>query len=154
MVKLNPIKQCELKAAYRMHRKGFFPTFLKYFDRINPIFESFKKFSEFYNYPDLYMFWIMLDGKAVGEIWIQITNDTAKLARLFVLKEFQNRGVAQQAIRIAENLFPSNKRWWLNTIKEEKNNCHLYEKMGYIPLKNEKKINKRMTLIDYEKIIK
>lgn len=153
MVKLSSIKPSELKSAYRMHRKGFMPTFLKYFDRINPIFESVKRFNAFYNQPDLYMFWIILDSKAVGEIWIAVTNDTAKLARLFVLKEFQNRGVAQQAIRVAENLFPSNKRWWLNTIKEEKNNCHLYEKMGYIPIGNEKKINKRMTIIEYEKRI-
>lgn len=154
MVKLKSIERNELKKAYRMHRKGFLPTFLKYYDRINPVFESFKRFNDFYNHPDLYMFWIVLDGNAVGEIWVSITNETAKLARLFVLKEFQNRGVAQQAIRIAEYLFPNNKRWWLNTIKEEKKNCHLYEKMGYIPLENEKKINKRMTLIEYEKFIK
>ena len=70
---------------------------------------------------------------------------------MFVLKEFQNRGIAQQAIRNAENLFPGNKRWRLNTIKEEKNNCHLYEKMGYLPIGNEKRINKRMTIIEYEK---
>lgn len=88
MVKLSSIKPSELKSAYRMHRKGFMPTFLKYFDRINPIFESFKRFNDFYNHPDLYMFWIILDGKAVGEIWIAVTNDTAKLTRLFVLKEF------------------------------------------------------------------
>lgn len=106
MVKLNSIKQKELKKAYRMHRKGFLPTFLKYLDRINPIFESFKRFNDFYNHPDLYMYWITLDGIAVGEIWIAVSNDTAKLARLFVLKEYQNRGIAQQVIRIAENLFP------------------------------------------------
>lgn len=151
MVKLNSIRHNELKKAYRMHRKGFLPTFLKYLDRINPIFESFKRFNDFYNHPDLYMYWITLDGIAVGEIWIAVSNDTAKLARLFVLKEYQNRGIAQQAIRIAENLFPSNKRWWLNTIKEEKNNCHLYEKMGYISIGNEKKISRRMTIIEYEK---
>lgn len=93
----------------------------------------------------------MFDGKAVGEIWITVSNDTAKLARLFVLKEFQNRGIAQQAIRNAENLFPGNKRWCLDTIKQEKNNCHLYEKMGYISFGTERKINKRMTIINYEK---
>lgn len=71
--------------------------------------------------------------------------------RIFVLKEFQNKGIAQQAIKIAENLFPNNKRWCLDTIKEEKNNCHLYEKFGYKPTVKEKKINKRMTIIDYEK---
>ncbi len=153
MVKLELIKENEKKQAFKMNRKGFVPTFFKYYDRINPIFETYKKFCFFYNYPDTYMFWISLDGKAVGEIWINIKNDTTRLARLFVLKEFQNRGIAQNAIKIAENLFPNNKRWCLDTIKQEKNNCHLYEKMGYIPCGAERKINKRMTIINYEKRI-
>ena len=153
MVELVLIKEDELKKAYKMHRKGFLPTFFKYYDRINPIFESCRKFKFFYHYPNTYMFWIMLDGAAVGEIWINIKDDTARLARLFVLKEFQNRGIAQTAIKIAENHFSNSKRWWLDTIKEEKNNCHLYEKLGYIPCGVERRINKRMTIIEYEKRI-
>lgn len=153
MVELVLIKENELKTAYKMHRRGFLPTFLKYYDRINPIFESYRKFKFFYHYPDTYMFWIMLDGMDVGEIWINIKDGSARLARLFVLKEFQNKGVAQNAIKIAENLFPDYKRWRLDTIKEEKNNCHLYEKLGYIPCGVERRINKRMTIIEYEKRI-
>ena len=63
------------------------------------------------------------------------------------------RGIAQQVIKIAENLFSANKRWCLDTIKQEKNNCHLYEKLGYTPCGVERKINKRMTIIKYEKRI-
>ncbi len=154
MVKLEAIKENEKKQAFKMHRKGFVPTFFKYYDRINPIFESYKKFCSFYNYPNTYMFWIMLDTKPVGEIWINIKDDTNRLARLFVLKKFQNSGIAQQAIKSAENLFFKNKRWRVDTIKEEKNNCHLYEKAGYRQIGNERKINKRMTIINYEKRIK
>lgn len=151
MVELIKIEKSEMKSAFKMHRRGFIPTFFRYYDRINPIFESYKKFSYFYNHPTLHMYWIVFDKEKVGEIWVGISGNTAKLVRIFVLKEYQNKGIAQQAIRIAENLFSDNKQWWLNTIKEEKNNCHLYEKMGYIPCGAERKINKRMTIIEYEK---
>lgn len=151
MVELVLIRKSELKKAFKMHRKGFMPTFLKYHDRINPIFTPYKKFLSYHNSSSLHMYWIMYNGKAVGEIFIGIKEDYNKLVRIFVLKEFQNKGIAQQAIKIAENLFPNNKRWCLDTIKEEKNNCHLYEKLGYKPTGKEKKINKRMTIIDYEK---
>ena len=110
MVELVQIQKSEKIKAHRMNRRGFMPTFFKYYDRINPIFESYVKFCRFYNYPDTYMFWILYDGKAVGEIWINIKDDTARLARLFVLKEFQNQGIAQNAIKIAETLFSDCKR--------------------------------------------
>lgn len=99
------------------------------------------------------MFWIVYNGEKVGQIWIGIKEDKASLARLFVLPQFQNKGIAQQAIKIAEALFPNHKHWQLDTIKQEKNNCHLYEKMGYKKTGEEKIINNKMTLIYYEKEI-
>lgn len=151
MVELVEIKKSEMKSAFKMHRQGFMPTFFKYYDRINPIFESYKKFTFFYNHPALYMYWIIFNGEKVGEIWIGTDNETAKLVRLFVLKDYQNKGIAAQAILLAEQIFSDRPRWWLNTIKEEKNNCHLYEKLGYRQIGSEKRINKRMTIIEYEK---
>ncbi|MCM1285247.1 MAG: GNAT family N-acetyltransferase [Acetobacter sp.] len=153
MIELVLIKENELKMAYRMHRKGFIPTFLKYHDRNNPVFTTYKKFLSYFISPNMHMYWIIYNGEAVGEIFVYIKDDFVKLARIFILKKFQNKGIAQNAIKIAENLFTNNKRWCLNTIKEEKNNCHLYEKLGYKPTGKEKVINKRMTVIDYEKFI-
>lgn len=151
MVELVKILNNELKAAFKMHRQGFMPTFKKYHDRINPIFMPYKKFLSYHENPSMHMFWIISDSLRVGQIWIGIKGDSARLARIFVLPEFQNQGIAQQAIRVAENLYPEPKRWQLDTIKQEKNNCHLYEKMGYRPTGSEQIINKRMTIINYGK---
>lgn len=41
--------------------------------------------------------------------------------------------------------------WKLETILQEKGNCHLYEKMGFQRTGGEKVINSKMTLINYEK---
>ena len=45
------------------------------------------------------------------------------------------------------------RQWHLFTIKQEKRNIHLYEKFGYTATDYERKINKRMTIVEYEKEI-
>lgn len=151
-IELRKIEKDKLKKAFKMHRRGFMPTFLKYRDwTCNPVFQSYSKIKQYFCHENMFMYFIICDSITVGQIWIYIKGDTAKLARLFVLKEYQNRGIATQAIRQAEQIFSDRQRWWLNTIKQEKNNCHLYEKQGYRQIGSEKIINKRMTIIEYEK---
>lgn len=151
MVELIEIEREELKFAFKMHRKGFTPTFLKYRDRINPVFNSYGKFKKYFNYENMIMFWIISDNMKTGQLWLGFKDDCIILSRIFVLPDYQNRGIAQQAIAFAQQLYPDYKVWRLDTIKQERRNCHLYEKLGYIPIGAERKINKRMTLIEYEK---
>ena len=47
-------------------------------------------------------------------------------------------------------MHPEVKTWKLDTILQEKGNCHLYEKCGFVRVGEEKPINDKMTLIDYE----
>lgn len=152
-IELKAIEKCELNKAYKMHRRGFLPTFRRYRDRTNPIFTSYLKFKQYFNHENMFMYFILCDEIEVGQIWVNIKEDTARLARLFVLKPYQNKGIATQAIKQAEQIFPDRQRWSLDTIKQEKNNCRLYEKSGYRQIGSEKMINKRMTIINYEKII-
>lgn len=151
MVELAEIENNELHKAHQMHRKGFMPTFFKYHDKFNPVFMPFTKFRKCYNSPRITMFWIINDGNRVGQIWLKTDNEDIELARLFVLKKYQNKGIAQNAIRLAEQKYSNYSNWYLDTIKQEKNNCQLYEKMGYIATGEEKVINKRMTTIGYKK---
>lgn len=148
-IQLVRIKQGELKSAWLMQKIGFMDIFLKYFDFINPVFNTYRKFIKYLKKCDMY--WILSDENRVGQIWIGIQDNCALLARIFVLKKYRNNGIAQRAIAMAEHLYPQHNVWRLDTIKQEKANCHLYEKLGYIPTGVEKRINKRMTIIDYEK---
>ena len=61
--------------------------------------------------------------------------------------------LGQQALPLAEGLYPDAKRWRLDTIFEEKNNIHLYKKLGYIEYGEHKTVNDKMTLINFQKEI-
>jgi len=47
-------------------------------------------------------------------------------------------------------LYPDVTTWKLETIKEEPANCYLYEKCGFVRVGEDKVINEKMTLVDYE----
>ena len=68
----------------------------------------------------------------------------------FIMKEFRGRGYAQQAMRLAEEIHGSS-GWELDTILQEKGNCHLYEKLGYRQTGETKVVNERLTLVFYRK---
>jgi hypothetical protein len=125
---------------------------LKYRDKKNPLLSTFNNFKRKFFYDKrLKLYWIECDNKKVGELLLGFKDDYILVARIFILKKYQNKGIAQKALIIAENMFPKNKVWRLDTIKQENKNCYLYEKLGYKPTGNENIINKRMTIIDYEK---
>lgn len=73
-----------------------------------------------------------------------------RISPIFILPEFQGKGIAQKAIRLCEELHGDG-NWKLETILQEARNCHLYEKMGYRPTGRTEVINERLTLIFYEK---
>ena len=77
-----------------------------------------------------------------------------KISALCVLPEYQNRGIAQEALKQIESYYPNAHKWMLDTIFQEKGNCHLYEKLGYIKVGELKQINEIMSLVNYVKMCK
>lgn len=81
----------------------------------------------------------------------EYVQDVLFISPLFILPEYQNRGIGQTAIRKVFDLYPNAVTWRLDTIKQEKGNCHLYEKCGFVRTGGEHIVNENMTLVDYEK---
>lgn len=67
-----------------------------------------------------------------------------------MLPEYQNRGIAQEAMKLCEKIHGCDK-WELDTILQEESNCYLYEKMGYHKTGKTECINDKLTLVFYEK---
>ena len=73
-----------------------------------------------------------------------------RISPIFILPEFQGQGIAQQAIRLCEEIHGKD-GWELDTILQEPKNCYLYEKMGYRRTGEENVVNERLTLVFYRK---
>lgn len=112
----------ELLKAFSMQKKCFKPIYEKYYDETNPYKESFAKFVSRTTKSSFQMYWIIENSTKIGQIWIATKNDTAKLARLFVLPKYQNKGYATKAIIDIEKLYSQYYHWQLDTIKENLKN--------------------------------
>ena len=73
-----------------------------------------------------------------------------RIAPIFIMKKFRNRGLAQKTFEEIEKIHGSN-NWMLDTILQEEGNCYLYEKLGYKRTGNIENINERMDIVYYEK---
>ena len=88
---------------------------------------------------------VKLDDKKI------IIPDVQYISPLFILPQYQNKGIAQEALKELFALYPDTITWKLDTIKEEVGNCYLYEKCGFYRIGEEHPVNENMILVDYEK---
>lgn len=90
----------------------------------------------------------------VGAIRVVDKKEEGKAKRIspiFIMKQHRNNGYAQKAMKLVEEIHGIS-NWELDTILQEKGNCHLYEKMGYRKTGKMEKVNERMTLVFYRKL--
>ena len=134
----------DAKNLWKMQIAAFQDLYAKYQDpETSPATETLEKTILRLKQPYTYFYYIsVIDHKEEGKYKF--------LSPIFIMKEFRGRGYAQQAMRLAEEIHGSS-GWELDTILQEKGNCHLYEKMGYKQTGETKVVNERMTLVFYHK---
>lgn len=143
----------DAETIWQMQRAAFAELLEKYQDfDTNPGNETLEKVQWRLSLPATHFYFIRVNGVNAGAIRvIDHHNDSPKrISPLFVQPEFRGMGVAQSAIREAERIHGGS-NWSLDTILQEKGNCHLYEKMGYKQTGDTKVVNDRMTLVFYAK---
>ena len=141
----------DIDEIMKMQKESFKPLMDKYHDDdINPYNESKEKIK--YKIENYFYYFIVIDGIRVGAIAINDKKDGSKkkIAPLYILPKFQNNGYAQLAIKEVEKIHGEDD-WKLDTILEEKGNCHLYEKFGYKQTGKFGKISDIQTIVFYEK---
>lgn len=77
-------------------------------------------------------------------------SDRKRIAPIFIMKKFRNKGLAQKTFKEIEKIHGSS-HWMLDTILQEEGNCYLYEKLGYQRTGKIENINERMDIVYYEK---
>lgn len=79
-----------------------------------------------------YFYYIFDGDNLVGAIRVVDKKDGSRkrVAPVFIMKEFRNKGLAQKAFEEVEKIH-GHDNWKLDTILQEEGNCYLYEKLGY-----------------------
>lgn len=151
------LKKAAISDAEHLHNmqiEAFLPLLQKYQDfDTSPGNETVECTLQRLEQPSTDYYFIMFDSVEVGGIRIKKLDDgiRCKISPLFVLPEYQGLGIAQETIRLVEEIYSPLKGWELCTILQEQGNCHLYEKMGYKQTGETKDINDKMTIVFYEK---
>ena len=139
---------------WKMQIAAFQDLYAKYQDpETSPATETLEKTMTRLEQPYTYYYYIKVEDCIVGAMRVIDHKEDGKnkfLSPIFIMKEFRGRGYAQQAMRLAEEIHGSS-GWELDTILQEKGNCHLYEKLGYRQTGEVKVVNERMTLVFYHK---
>lgn len=151
-IHIQKIGSAQTEAVWDIQQKAFRPLLERYQDYDqSPATEDVETLRQKIERPDTdsYLFW--KEETPVGWVRVIRKGDCCKISALSVIPEFQNQGIAQEALRQIEKRYPCTKKWVLDTILQEKGNCHLYEKLGYTRAGSPYPVNERMTLIGYEK---
>ncbi len=156
MIKVMQISSDIADVVHAIQKRSFKQLLDKYHDYdVNPAMESIDMVKKKMDRANTTAYIFKLKDVNVG--WVRVTElaeMTYKISALCVLPEYQNRGIAQEALKQIESYYPKAQKWILDTIFQEKGNCHLYEKLGYKKVGDLIPINERMTLVSYEKICK
>jgi GNAT superfamily N-acetyltransferase len=151
------LKKASIEDANEIHQmqlKSFKELLDKYQDYdISPGNELIDKIIARINQKETDYYIIKYNNISVGAIRIINLDDGKRnrISPIFILPEFQNKGIAQTVFKIIEEMYKPQNGWVLDTILQEKGNCYLYEKIGYVKTGKIEKVNKKMDIIFYEK---
>jgi ech hydrogenase subunit C len=80
----------------------------------------------------------VVSGKIVGSVRALQEGDTVHLSRLIVHPYFWQRGIGTQLVSAAEAMFPVARRFQTFAGQKSRSTMELYQKLGYIPIRQEK----------------
>lgn len=151
------LKEAKLEDAELIHAlkyKAFLPLYMRYQDHeTSPANEKIDKVKWQLNDPKTTYWLIYYKEQPVGAIRVQEKqSDIYRIAPIFIIPEYKNKGIASIVLERILKYYETALVWHLDTILEEKMNCHLYEKFGFTQTGKREVINDRMTIVYYEKI--
>ena len=138
---------------WAMQVQAFQKLLDKYQDfETNPANETKEKIKTKLLQEHTFFYYIYEGNNIVGAIRVIDRRDGSRkrVAPVFIMEKFRNRGIAQKTFCEIERIHGKD-NWELDTILQEKGNCHLYEKLGYVKIGEIERTNDRMDIIHYIK---
>ena len=152
-MELKRVTPKEKTTIWEMQKEAFAELLARYKDyETSPGNEPVEKIEAKLLQPYTYFYYIIVKNHVVGAIRVVDRKDGSpkRIAPLFIMKQYRNKGYAQSAIAEAEKIHGQH-NWTLDTILQEDGNCYLYEKMGYHKTGQSEIINDKMTIVYYKK---
>lgn len=158
LIELKLVTEDEAESLHRLQVEAFMPLYEKYQDDdTSPVKESLKRVTEKIIEENSDFYFIVFRGEKVGGVrvrWHQgkkVYENVNWISPIFIIPKFQNKGIASTVIEQLFDIYPDTIEWRLDTIKQERGNCHLYEKCGFVRVGEDIVVNEKMTLVDYVK---
>lgn len=153
-IKLVLATRDDAELIHQMKYEAFLPLYEKYHDdETSPVKETLEKVIMKLEQETTDYYLIRYQGENVGAVRVcERQENVFYISPIFILPAYQNRGIAHTVIQLLFEKYRRAVTWRLDTILQEKGNCHLYEKCGFVRVGEEKKVNEKMTLIDYERL--
>ena len=152
-IKLVRIGVNDVEKLWTMQVQAFQKLLDKYQDlETNPANETKEKIKTKLLQKQTFFYYIYEGNDIVGAIRVIDKKDGSRkrVAPVFIMEKFRNKGLAQKAFCEIERIHGKD-NWELDTIFQEKGNCYLYEKLGYIRIGEIDRINDRMDIVHYIK---
>lgn len=152
-IKLVRIGVNDAEKLWIMQVQAFQKLLDKYQDlETNPANETKEKIKTKLLQKQTFFYYIYEGNDIVGAIRVIDKKDGSRkrVAPVFIMEKFRNKGLAQKAFCEIERIHGKD-NWELDTIFQEKGNCYLYEKLGYIRIGEIDRINDRMDIVHYIK---
>lgn len=152
-IKLVRIGVNDAEKLWTMQVQAFQKLLDKYQDfETNPANETKERIKTKLLQEYTFFYYIYEGHKIVGAIRVIDRRDGSRkrVAPVFIMEKFRNKGLAQKAFCEIERIHGKD-NWELDTIFQEKGNCYLYEKLGYIRIGEIDRINDRMDIVHYIK---
>lgn len=151
-VKLILATEDDAELIHQMKYEAFLPIYETYHDEeTSPVKEKLEKVIKKIHSEKSDYYLIKFQKGVVGAVCIvEKVRGALDISPMFVLPKYQNLGIGQSVMEEIFALYP-NTDWRLDTILEEKRNCHFYEKCGFVRTEYYDIINDKMTIVGYEK---
>lgn len=154
-VKLIKAEEKDNLLLQELKKESFMEILNKYKDYdTNPALESIEKINKEISDESSDYYIISVNNENIGGIRIENKNKNIyRISPFFIIPKYQGLSIGYEVLTMIFQKYTKAKCFILSTIKEEKRNCHLYEKAGFKRSEGEINIKDNMTIVSYEKVM-
>ena len=142
----------DAQSLLMIQKQAYEPSYKMYKANIDPHLEKIEEMKSKIMHTDGVYYKIMLDGKLCGGLYVfKLEEGIYKIGNIYVLSEYQSKGVCTKAVAIAESLKPDATEWEADVPSDQQKNIGLFVKSGYKDTGRRVAINDKLTLAFYRK---